>query len=110
MEAPKAEQIKGRALTCMVCKGTLLLNGESLKLHMRSKRHAKQLKLFSTYLDPICFAENPNDDSSGITVGPDPSHTLLQIPCAGHEHNNDAPDRLIGRLLCLGSVLYNLKS
>lgn len=65
LEAPKAEQVKGRALTCMVCKGTLLLNGESLKLHIKSKRHAKQLKLFSTYLDPICFAENPDDDSSG---------------------------------------------
>lgn len=67
MEAPKAEQVKGRALTCMVCKGSLLLNGESLKQHLGSKKHLKQLKLFNAFLDPICFAGNLDDDSSGIS-------------------------------------------
>ncbi|CAL8469466.1 g9007 [Coccomyxa elongata] len=64
LEAPKAEQVKGRALTCMVCKGSLLLNGESLKQHLGSKKHLKQLKLFNAFLDPICFAGSLDDDSS----------------------------------------------
>ena len=68
MEAPKAEHVKGRALTCMVCKGSLLLNGESLKQHLSSKKHLKQLKLFNALLDPICFAGNLDDDSSGISA------------------------------------------
>lgn len=70
----------------MVCKGTLLLNGASLKLHITSKRHQKQLKLFSTYLDPICFAENPDEDSSGkhqrlskLTVKTQLLHDIMQV-------------------------------
>lgn len=65
--AKKAEQVKGKPLTCIACKGVLLLNGESLKQHINSKKHLKQLKLLKD-VDPIAFAGEPKQDNAGADV------------------------------------------
>jgi hypothetical protein len=51
----------------MLCHGVLLINAESLKQHLASKRHANQLKRVNVDLDPICFAKDLEDKSdSGL--------------------------------------------
>ena len=66
MTAPKEELRKGPPLTCILCKGVLILNAEGLKMHLKSKRHTKQQKrLEDQEQDTIVYAEDLQENSSG---------------------------------------------
>ena len=39
MAAPKEDVKKGPPLTCILCKGVLILNAEGFKMHLGSKQH-----------------------------------------------------------------------
>ena len=67
MTASKDEVKKGPPLTCILCKGVLILNAEGLKMHLGSKRHKKQQKrLEDIEQDTIVYAEDLQEDSSGV--------------------------------------------
>ena len=67
MTASKDDVKKGPPLTCILCKGVLLLNAEGLKMHLGSKRHKKQQKrLEDSEQDTIVYAEDLQEDSSGV--------------------------------------------
>ena len=58
--------MKGPPLTCVLCKGVLILNAEGLRMHLKSKRHMKQQKrLEDPEQDTIVYAEDLQEDSSG---------------------------------------------
>lgn len=65
-ECPKERHQKGPPLTCILCKGVLILNAEGLRMHLKSKRHMKQQKtLEDPEQDTIVYAEDLQEDSSG---------------------------------------------
>ncbi len=69
MTASKDDVKKGPPLTCMLCKGVLILNAEGLKMHLGSKRHKKQQKrLEDVEQDTIVYAEDLQEDSSGVRL------------------------------------------
>lgn len=67
MEAPKGTNLKGKAVKCIVCNGTLVLNSSDFKTHVSSKKHLKNIKAaieddssdddLQPY-EPFCFAED----------------------------------------------------
>ena len=66
LTAPKEEFRKGAPLTCLLCKGVLILNAEGLRMHLASKRHEKlQGRLKDSEEDTIVYAEDLQEDSSG---------------------------------------------
>jgi hypothetical protein len=79
MEAPKGnEQVKGRALQCLLCKGVMILNAVALQSHLGSKKHQRRAaKLPTGAPDPICFAGVKADDEVGAQLSP---HFSLQHP------------------------------
>jgi hypothetical protein len=66
MDTSKAEHAKGRPLMCQACKGVLLLNAQSLRLHLASKRHRRVLKRFpKESVGQVCFAAKAREASPG---------------------------------------------
>jgi hypothetical protein len=70
--------IQGRALKCRVCPGVLILNAQSLRQHVSSKRHHKQLAAADEYTDsaePVCYAEELESESVRVAGYHDDSIT-----------------------------------
>ena len=66
MKDSKEGHQKGPPLTCILCKGVLILNAEGLRMHLKSKQHTKQQKrLEDPEQDTIVYAEDLQEDSSG---------------------------------------------
>ena len=77
MTSPKEDVKKGPPLTCLLCKGVLILNAEGLQMHLASKRHKKQQsRLENSKEDTIVYAEDLQEDSSGKYPHPLPLQTL----------------------------------
>ena len=75
LDTSKEEHTKGRPLMCLACKGVLLLNAQSLRLHLASKRHSRLLKGFpQESVGPVCFATKARSASPG--AGPLPRTRL----------------------------------
>jgi hypothetical protein len=67
----KEEHRKRPPLTCLLCKGVLILNAEGLKSHLSSKRHQKQTKkLKNPAQDMLVYAQDLQEDSSGTQHQP----------------------------------------
>ena len=58
--------MQGPPLRCRWCPGTLLLNANSLKTHVSSKRHQKRQKLSEETPQPICLAEDFDEDDAEV--------------------------------------------
>ena len=75
LTTPKEDVKKGPPLTCLLCKGVLILNAEGLQMHLASKRHKKQQsRLENSQEDTIMYAEDLQEDSSGDLPYPLPLH------------------------------------
>ncbi len=74
LTASKEDAKKGPPLTCLLCKGVLILNAEGLRMHLASKRHKKQQsRLEDPKEDTIVYAEDLQEDSSGGGLRPAPA-------------------------------------
>jgi len=65
MEAPAGKIAKGKAVKCILCGGTLVLNSTALRQHVGSKKHKKSLKEVEKdghadvqLHEAFCFAED----------------------------------------------------
>lgn len=71
LSTTKEEHRKGPPLTCLLCKGVLILNAEGLQSHIGSKRHQKLTKkLEDPAQDTIVYAQDLQEDSSGMRHQP----------------------------------------
>ncbi|CAL5229681.1 g13049 [Coccomyxa viridis] len=94
LTATKEDVKKGPPLTCLLCKGVLILNAEGLRMHLASRRHKKQQsRLEDAKEDTIVYAEDLQEDSSDAETHQERAERVARLA----EKQKDSTQAKVGR-------------